>query len=498
MLHDVIASYVKENKTLANAVRTLWKAGVPALVATALSAGLGGSAANAQALDQPLPDGVLATAAGYRLTADSAAHLLAANPLIPADAEPVRALAGLWMDYTLLTEAAAEDSTLAAIDLDALTLPMRNDELRVRLLQREVRADTVFTADELSRLWEEHGPGTEVRVRHILLLVPAGATRAQQDSVRRQAEALRRRAADGEDFARLASEFSQEPGAAEREGDLGYFGRGMMVPPFEHAAFRLQPGEISPVTETPFGLHVIKMEDRRTASMAEADVAEFRTFMARRARVEADSLYLDSITRGAGLRIAPGAAAALRDAARRPESVREPAAAGRELAAYGGGRYTVADLAEHFQALAPETQAAVVAAPDADLEDAVRRLATERILLERARALGLALTPAEEDSTRDETRRAIRRVLESSGLSRFAGTRGSQGPARQAAVADLLRRTALGEIQVVPLGVLGSMLRVRYGAEFNEHALPLVIERMDQIRAQEAAIPPEPTRISPD
>lgn len=479
MTHDVFAIHAAWRNPV------LWAAAVPALFAAALSADLAGGPRKA-AMD-PLPDSVVAAAAGHQLTAGAAAALLAPNPEVPADSQVVQMLAALWIDYTLLAQAVAQDSALAALDLDGMTLPVRNEAVLARLLQREVRADTVFTGEELSRLWDERGPGTEVRVRHILLMVPERATPAQQDSVRRQAEALRRRAMDGEDFARLALENSQEPGSTENGGDLGYFARGRMVPAFEDAVFRLQPGQVAPVTETPFGYHVIKMEDRRTVPMDEADVPGFRTSMAQQARREADSVYVDSVARAAGLRIAPGAVAALREAGRRPESVREPAAAGRELATYDGGRYTMADLAQPLRALTPQTQTSLITATDADLEESVRRLATERILLERARALGLGLTPAEEDSIRGDARAAIRQVLESSGLGRFAGTGGTQAPARQAAVTDLLRRAVLGEVQIVPLGTLGSVLRDRYGAQVNDRALPLVIETIGRLRAEAPA-----------
>src|SRR5262249_11303920 len=71
----------------------------------------------------------------------------------------------------------------------------------------------------------------------------------------------------GVDFAELAKKFSQEPGASSSGGDLGWFGRGRMVPEFEKAAFSLPPGGISPVVKTQFGYHIIKVEDRRAAGM---------------------------------------------------------------------------------------------------------------------------------------------------------------------------------------------------------------------------------------
>ena len=73
----------------------------------------------------------------------------------------------------------------------------------------------------------------------------------------RSQEALKRAKA-GEDFEKLVTEFSDEPGAAERGGSLGRFQRGMMVKAFENAVFKLAPGEISDMVETQFGYHVIQ------------------------------------------------------------------------------------------------------------------------------------------------------------------------------------------------------------------------------------------------
>ena len=67
----------------------------------------------------------------------------------------------------------------------------------------------------------------------------------------------------GEDFAKLAGEFSEDPGSRAQGGDLGWFGRGMMVKPFEDAAFALKPGEVSGIVESQFGFHIIKLEERR-------------------------------------------------------------------------------------------------------------------------------------------------------------------------------------------------------------------------------------------
>ncbi|HVF54910.1 MAG TPA: peptidylprolyl isomerase [Pyrinomonadaceae bacterium] len=90
---------------------------------------------------------------------------------------------------------------------------------------------------------------------------------------RAQAESIAQRAKAGEDFAALAKEFSTD-GSKDQGGDLGWFGRGMMVKPFEEAAFALKPGEVSGVVESQFGYHIIKLEERRTQNGTDGKPAE--------------------------------------------------------------------------------------------------------------------------------------------------------------------------------------------------------------------------------
>ena len=100
----------------------------------------------------------------------------------------------------------------------------------------------------------------QVRARHILLQVNDKRTEAQAMS---QAQALLARLKKGEDFGKLAGEASEDPGSKTRGGDLGFFGRGRMIKEFEEAAFAAQPGAIVGPVKTSFGVHIIRVEEKK-------------------------------------------------------------------------------------------------------------------------------------------------------------------------------------------------------------------------------------------
>jgi len=126
------------------------------------------------------------------------------------------------------------------------------------------------TEEELKGSYEENQDSYErpeqVRARHILIKVPEGASEEDENAMRERMEYVLEKVQEGADFAELAREFSQD-GSGPSGGDLGYFGRGQMVPAFEETAFSLSAGEVSGVVRTEFGFHVIKVEDVREAGL---------------------------------------------------------------------------------------------------------------------------------------------------------------------------------------------------------------------------------------
>ena len=103
----------------------------------------------------------------------------------------------------------------------------------------------------------------QVRVRHILITWKPMGKPDDRAFIRESMNPILERARAGEDFAALAREFSDDYATRQSGGDTGFFHRGQMAPAFEEAAFALQPGEISEVVETSFGVHIIKFEERQ-------------------------------------------------------------------------------------------------------------------------------------------------------------------------------------------------------------------------------------------
>lgn len=143
-----------------------------------------------------------------------------------------------------------------------------------------------------------------VRARHILILVKQGAGDDEKKAAKKKAEGLLDRVRKGEDFAKLAGEFSDDPGSKQKGGDLGFFQRNSMIPEFDKAAFALEPGGISGIVETSFGYHIIKVEEKKKAEIPpyETIKEEVRTLALQAAKQERVSRFIDKSFKDAGVK----------------------------------------------------------------------------------------------------------------------------------------------------------------------------------------------------
>jgi peptidyl-prolyl cis-trans isomerase C len=144
---------------------------------------------------------------------------------------------------------------------------IRQQRSAQRMLYEGIVPDIAISDEDVKKFYDENidrmSSPEQVRARHILV-VPKSDDDEGERLAREKLAAAQKALADGTSFALVAIENS-EGSSATGGGDLGFFGRGQMVPAFEAAVFALQPGEISDVVETKFGYHIIKLEERREA-----------------------------------------------------------------------------------------------------------------------------------------------------------------------------------------------------------------------------------------
>jgi peptidyl-prolyl cis-trans isomerase D len=117
---------------------------------------------------------------------------------------------------------------------------------------------------------DEYRTPERVHARHILLSI-ANKPKDEVPKIKAQAEALNKQIKGGGDFADLATKNSQDPGSAQKGGDLGWVSRGQMVKNFEDAVFTLKPNEISDVVTTEYGFHIIQVLEKQPAHLQTLD-----------------------------------------------------------------------------------------------------------------------------------------------------------------------------------------------------------------------------------
>lgn len=150
--------------------------------------------------------------------------------------------------------------------LDDFRRETRENMIIEKMLRAEVEPKVKVGQPEIQAFYDQNKERFQepesVRASHILVKIDAGATDDVKKQAQAKAEGILADVNKGTDFAELAKKNSDD-GSAAQGGDLGFFGRGQMVPEFETAAFGLQPGQVSGLVQSQFGYHIIKLAEKR-------------------------------------------------------------------------------------------------------------------------------------------------------------------------------------------------------------------------------------------
>lgn len=455
---------------------------VPVLILALLAVGCG---------DRPSARAV-AVVGPHELTVGETVSLLSLQTQLPADPQVIRALAELWTDYTLLAQAALQDSSLAAVDLSSLVEQRVEGELLGRLTDAELVFDTAISDEQLEAAYDAELPGGRVSARHILLSFEQGNAESR-DSALALARDLRSRIVAGESFQELAEEYSADVTTAGRGGDLGSFARPDMVPPFSDAAFALQPGEVSEPVETIYGFHIIRTEQREVTPL-DSVRDRYRNALQGRRMQTAESLFVASVDGESNLEVNENALEILRSLALNPGNDLSRRAAGRSVVGFEGGSFTARDLQVFVRSQPPAWREQAATAPAEQVEPFLMDLARRKVMIQKARANGYEIEASALDTFEIDARVVLVQAATRLGFREETAAGGeTTAEAVDRLVMQSLSDMMAGRAQVVPLGAISHALRANAQARILQSGVQLAVDSLSawrQTQVPPAAAPP--------
>lgn len=445
------------------------------------------------------PD-VAATAGSQELSTAKLADILGTSQA-PLEKDVARSIAELWVNYQLVATAAAKGDSLNDPKVMQDALWSNLDNIRVKKFY-----------DNVSKGWDAQAPGSDEErynrgeafaARHILIKTEQGATPEQLAVAKTKAEGILKQATP-ENFAALAAR-SDEPGAKERGGDLGLFGKGMMVPEFEQCVVALKPGEISKVPcQTSFGFHVIYRSPFADVQEKFAPVAKQRNVAI------AESTYLAKLESSNEVKIDPNATMKAKAIAKNTLGYMKDSDA---IATYKGGKLTAARFAEWLAAYPPSSQIRpqLAQAPDTLVEKFVKQIVRNELVLRQADSAKATVDTAEMSNLFLNFKNAVSQTWASIGVepAKLADSaKAAGGDAEKIAgakVEEFFGKLVKNEVPFVDVPYpVARALQKKYSFNINEAGLDKVIELAKGVRAKAdsakgpAAAAPAPATPAPD
>jgi hypothetical protein len=426
---------------------------------------------------------VVARAGSQELSVDRLGNLLGGAKIpVPVTRENAAIITDIWTGYEQIAYAAAHNDSLndhKAIDL--AFAPLVNQQ-KIQKYMDSVSA--TFKVDSASEQAYNQAAGGLLSARRILIGyknpgVPA--TAAEKDSLRKIAVQVRAQVTP-ENFADMVKKYSTDPTAAQNQGKLGVFPKGMMIAPFSNATAALKPGEISQPIETQYGFHIIQR-------MPYAEVkAEFAQQYSQTAKVGADSVFLAQIDSTEHIEVKSSAPEMVKAAAKEPAKHRGDNAT---LASFKDGTLTVADFLGWVDAAPPQQQIMqrIPQAADSELTPFVKQLAQQQILLQRANAAKIDIPQEMRTNLYTSVGDLIQNVWNSLGvdpkmLADSAKSTAEKERLAASRVDAYLDRMMSGQAQVMNIPLpLKKMLDAKYESSVNAAGIDRAVEKAQKVRA---------------
>lgn len=177
-----------------------------------------------------------------------------------------RAIGQIKRDYGLSDSQLADELRKQGMSMTAYRMNTKKEILKYRVLNIAVGSKINVGDSEVQSYYDRHMKSSNVQLRasHIFIAIPEDADNAAVLDREKLAKSLLARAQGGEDFAKLAREYSQDAGTRGDGGDLGFIGRDILPKPIEELLFSMKPGDIRGPVRADRGFHVMKLVDKRT------------------------------------------------------------------------------------------------------------------------------------------------------------------------------------------------------------------------------------------
>jgi peptidyl-prolyl cis-trans isomerase D len=421
---------------------------------------------------------VAAKAGSQELSVDRLASLLGQSKA-PVNSEIAHAVTDLWVNYQLIGQAAANGDSLNEPKLiDEALWPIIAQQ---RMAKWHEKVASSFPGMDTANAEARYDSGDLLAARHILFVVPQNATAAVRDSVRKHAEAIRAQATSA-NFADLAKKNSQDPGSAQRGGDLGIFPKGAMVKEFQDAVEALKPGEISPVVETQFGYHII----RRSTFPEVRD--DFIKAVNQDVMRSADSSYLTQLETSSELAIKDNAVSTIRAAAKDLDAHAKDDAV---LATYKGGKFTLGRLVSWVNAYPqkPQIEQGFQQAPDSQVTQFLKIVVRNDLVLHQADSAKVELDSTELADLHSRFAQVVANTWDQLGVSpSVLDDSGSTAQARERVAAghidSYLDKLMAQQARFVDVPQpVANVLRDKYDWKVNNSGLERAIQNATKARA---------------
>ncbi len=446
-----------------------------------LTAGIGGCQVLKDAMTANVD--VVARAGSFKMDVDRLAEIIAKGKSLPLRLDVVERVASLWVDYAIFAQRiVGGDSLLDTATVKAAMWAEIQQRIANHYHDQYVQSQSEIDSSVVDSAYTA---GEYMIVSHILFKTDSTMSASEKARKRRKAEQVRRQLMNGMSW-KKANEQNEGPSKVQ-DGNLGLHRREDFVSSFAAAAFRLKPGEISSVTESPFGYHVI----RRPPLSEVWD--QFKAELTDKFVTRADTAFLRELEKRRHIEVEPDAAGLVREAAFDPLRGRESR---KVIGTYDGGEFTVGDFVKWLQGFPSEIQRQVPTAGDEQIMNFVHTLVRNNALLLEAEEAGITVTPEDFAALKDRLKRSNAILASIMGVSAdsLVGVGGSPEELKRVAavkVDNYLEAIATDQKRFIAMNpFLADYLRDQSSWRIVAAGLERTLEKAKRIRSTFSPVPP--------